>query len=190
VTDTAISRQQPVSAVVGRIMKTAAVCNPASFVRQALRQIDRGNSSKKFHVNPCVPENEKSQVAQLENIAEIVKRNAQGAGSQMQLSKKSKAKALLGRGEKTGSKAPRRSNFRRIEVRDFTQFSKDLGRSANTNERVPPVFARGPEMGRRQAVINRRLMACRRCQSPVQPLFCCGDIKSIGVPMNEKTELQ
>jgi hypothetical protein len=24
----------------------------------------------------------------------------------------------------------------------------------------------------------------------VQPLFCCGGIKSIGVPMNEKTELQ
>jgi hypothetical protein len=164
------------------MMKTAprTVPSPASCASD-----DRGNSSKKFHVNPCVLENEKSQVAQVEKIAEIVKRNAKQQAKRSRV-KKSKAKTGLAEEKVPPQKHPddvivaelkseTSPNFRRPWAEEATKVCRRYLREVLQWEGSKPLTD---------------VMACRRCQSPVQPRFCCGGIKSIGMAVNEKTELQ
>jgi hypothetical protein len=90
-------------------LRYGAQCNPGAVrLRQAVRQMIARIPSRNSGSIPCVPENEKSQAAQVEKIAEIVKRNANAQVAKCNYVKKAKPRLYLA--EKKSETSP---NFRR-----------------------------------------------------------------------------
>jgi hypothetical protein len=90
-------------------LRYGAQCNPGAVrLRQAVRQMIARIPGRNSGSIPCVPENEKSQAAQVEKIAEIVKRNANAQVAKCNYVKKAKPRLYLA--EKKSETSP---NFRR-----------------------------------------------------------------------------
>jgi hypothetical protein len=77
-------------------LRYGAQCNPGAVrLRQAVRQMIARIPGRNSGSIPCVPENEKSQAAQVEKIAEIVKRNANAQVAKCNYVKKAKPRLYL-----------------------------------------------------------------------------------------------